>query len=676
MELETNPEHPDNYARPINQSTPDSADITSTTPLIDSESTPPSSLLDVSLPVSHDHSDSELRYAADTELLDTPSDTPSLPALSPSGLSLNESFASLSRSTSTSSSGSGDYDFGAAPTSRYGNDAISLAQTRGSAVSENNLLNSPPPEDEDYCFFPTAYTSAAAISDWRNSTSQRRESYDEEDISNHRPVTSVYFDCLDEPEMMYSNHQLPGVAGGVGGVGGSASAGIGRPRYVGDLGGLVDGAEYDGYRGGSNGNYTSSQSTGGAYGGYGNSRAGGVRRSGTGAGGSGSGRGDGNDERNSRRRPSVFSAGTASSSSEVTSEEEDESADESKPAKGVSNSDDDVPLAQSIPTALTAQKSIRKQVREERDQRRRERAERAARTEARSRQTTLRPAGAGGPVVPQAVLSSSQEAALHASSPAKPTTRPRTQTLPGRAAPPFSPEDLTKKLQDVQVSSSLRHRRGPSNALSGEVDAYGVLARPDASSAPDGLASKSLRPSRSFHRSQGHAVEDHRSLPLPINATKQVQRVRSQSRLREEKPTFEDASRVPVPRMNEDQRRLVREPSTRSTATRPSVDGERRLTRPNTANSEYRPPLPPLPATVPDVSAAAPPKQVTQQRIFIGDMQRYNVVEIDDATSAGEVVEMVEAQGSLKGWIGSGDWMVWELAHDFGMGMSVFVCLH
>jgi hypothetical protein len=62
-------------------------------------------------------------------------------------------------------------------------------------------------------------------------------------------------------------------------------------------------------------------------------------------------------------------------------------------------------------------------------------------------------------------------------------------------------------------------------------------------------------------------------------------------------------------------------------------------------------------------------KHVTQQlRVFIGDMQRYNIVEIDDTTPAGDVVQMIEAQGSLKGVIGSGEWMVWEIAHDFGMG--------
>ena len=60
--------------------------------------------------------------------------------------------------------------------------------------------------------------------------------------------------------------------------------------------------------------------------------------------------------------------------------------------------------------------------------------------------------------------------------------------------------------------------------------------------------------------------------------------------------------------------------------------------------------------------------QVVQQRVFVGDMQRFNMVEITNSTTAGDVVEMIDAQGSLKGLAGVGGWMVWEVAQDFGMG--------
>ncbi|KAJ7053967.1 hypothetical protein C8F01DRAFT_996200 [Mycena amicta] len=54
-------------------------------------------------------------------------------------------------------------------------------------------------------------------------------------------------------------------------------------------------------------------------------------------------------------------------------------------------------------------------------------------------------------------------------------------------------------------------------------------------------------------------------------------------------------------------------------------------------------------------------------RVFVGDMQRFNMVDIGPTTNAKEVLVMVEEQGSLKGWVGVGGWMVWEIAQDFGM---------
>lgn len=68
--------------------------------------------------------------------------------------------------------------------------------------------------------------------------------------------------------------------------------------------------------------------------------------------------------------------------------------------------------------------------------------------------------------------------------------------------------------------------------------------------------------------------------------------------------------------------------------------------------------------------AQLPTGPVVQQRFFVGDMQRFNMVEINSATTAGEVVEMIDAQGGLQGVSGSGGWMVFEVAQDFGMGQS------
>lgn len=54
--------------------------------------------------------------------------------------------------------------------------------------------------------------------------------------------------------------------------------------------------------------------------------------------------------------------------------------------------------------------------------------------------------------------------------------------------------------------------------------------------------------------------------------------------------------------------------------------------------------------------------------MFIGDLQSYNVVEIDDLTTAGDLIEMLQGRGSLKEWIGKGEWMIWEMVHDLGVG--------
>ncbi|KAF8442876.1 hypothetical protein L210DRAFT_3396539 [Boletus edulis BED1] len=77
-----------------------------------------------------------------------------------------------------------------------------------------------------------------------------------------------------------------------------------------------------------------------------------------------------------------------------------------------------------------------------------------------------------------------------------------------------------------------------------------------------------------------------------------------------------------------------------------------------------RPPVPPLPIsdyTPPQLTSRVP---VVQQRIFIGDMQRFNMVEITPATNARDVIETVARQGMLDR---SGSWMVFEMAQDYGM---------
>ena len=71
------------------------------------------------------------------------------------------------------------------------------------------------------------------------------------------------------------------------------------------------------------------------------------------------------------------------------------------------------------------------------------------------------------------------------------------------------------------------------------------------------------------------------------------------------------------------------------------------------------------------------PELVDQQRVFIGNMQRFNMVEIGASTTAGDIIEMIEAEGTFKDFSGSGGWMVFEVAQDFGMGTFLsFLSFH
>jgi hypothetical protein len=88
------------------------------------------------------------------------------------------------------------------------------------------------------------------------------------------------------------------------------------------------------------------------------------------------------------------------------------------------------------------------------------------------------------------------------------------------------------------------------------------------------------------------------------------------------------------------------------------------------------PPVPPLPANLlasTRSSRAIDPTRIkmqpAQQRVFIGDMQRFSVVEVSLTTTAADLLGLLDDQGALDGWRGSGGWMVYEVALDFGMGM-------
>ena len=76
---------------------------------------------------------------------------------------------------------------------------------------------------------------------------------------------------------------------------------------------------------------------------------------------------------------------------------------------------------------------------------------------------------------------------------------------------------------------------------------------------------------------------------------------------------------------------------------------------------------PPLPAYEAVISKPKP-ENLWQQRIFVGDLQRFNMMEVGGSTSAQDIVDGLGHQGELEG----NSWMLFELAQDFGM--DVYTC--
>ena len=138
----------------------------------------------------------------------------------------------------------------------------------------------------------------------------------------------------------------------------------------------------------------------------------------------------------SRDDGSRFSESESESESEEDESEEDEDEDDKNDKN---DEDDDVPLAKRIPGALTAQKSIRRQVRQEREKKKQEKALRVHAETTRTRLMTLRPG---------AVPSSSHDTGAAALVASQTTAHRSSRTLTrngSRSLNPYSPEDLVRK---------------------------------------------------------------------------------------------------------------------------------------------------------------------------------------------------------------------------------------
>lgn len=447
------------------------------------------------------------------------------------------------------------------------------------------------------------------------------------------------------------------------------------------------------------GRYTGTGPSGYGYGGMG-ARSSSTRKSAGGASGSGGGRdGDG-------RRPSQPSKPLhTTEEDEDTDSTDDNSEDEPSlnprrstvPHRKRSSDEDDVPLARSIPTALRAQKSIRKKVREESTQRRQERA---MRMQAKMQNVTGVPRPAGPATT---VLHHDQSSPPRF--PIKTTGKPQTRTLPPSRATnrsPFAVDDLTKKLMDVQASmtgsnnqelrrsgtkSSHQHTQEPrpssrSRRSSQEVSQPLPPALPNA--IHETFQKPALRPMRSFHRPTKASQSDtNEPLPSSRPGDTGVTPSRSIRRPRTGDPTTNQPSSSAFSNFS-----LQRSKSTKqqNKAMLQDVDygspGRSSMTSPSpevsvdsrahwSEKAAALPPIPPIPTY--DMLMRQKSGETWQQKVYLGDIQRFTIVEVGPATSAQDVIDAMESRGEMGPYDphnnGGKGWMLFELAQDFGMGM-------
>ena len=284
-----------------------------------------------------------------------------------------------------------------------------------------------------------------------------------------------------------------------------------------------------------------------------------------------------------------------------------ESVDEARYKSKDSDDSDDMPLAQRIPTALQAQKSLRKQSREQRNKR-----QQGRKPELKSSQPLVRP-----------------------------------QSSNSRPAPGVAPDDLTRRLLEVQLKAP--------------TDAPG--SHPSSPNAYQTRHEAKL----AFPSDRRQEISSHQpSIRRPREPAEQEllasgrQRLQSEHKLTNNAPTrARTLTERRAPAIQENIRRKL------GTVSGPHASHQ---TVPHT------PPVPPVHLRSPverQIVPETPPIKSTPHRIYITDSQKSSTVNITATTRAKEILETVAAEGLFPADdMGGTRWMLWELDQDFGMGWS------
>lgn len=346
-----------------------------------------------------------------------------------------------------------------------------------------------------------------------------------------------------------------------------------------------------------------------------------------------------------------------------------------------SSSDDNIPLAQRIPNALTAQQTIRRQVEEEKEARKAEKERKQ-----REGQLARYPRGAETKAVVSTSISSPQEttpskSAAHSAytstitkdatlTSRQPISRPQRRPSVPDVSQAFNPEDLTKKLQSVKTmdESSTMTMQHATVKLQIPHRSATILHPESRSRVPQDQSLSAIEPMLSASPLLGTSLHRQISERSPQEAMKPQDQVRiggrsmSVARGDREKNRREhgnDIPPLPFGRTSVDDRGrrvLVKQRPDlglhSSKSTRVSAEGERHSQR-----SVNRPSTGGFDATA-----------TYKQPIFIHSLQHHRTADIGPTTNAGELIASWEAEGILDGWAGLGGWMIWEVAQDFGMG--------
>ncbi|CAE6448335.1 unnamed protein product [Rhizoctonia solani] len=375
------------------------------------------------------------------------------------------------------------------------------------------------------------------------------------------------------------------------------------------------------------------------------------------------GTGNGND-RNDPRQQALEESDETESSSGSESEEREPGAmpslsarSESMPRPPSSNmramnrqtrdssdESDDVPLAQRLPTALKAQKSIRLQDKADRDERRQRRVERMQKRAAERGLPTGSEGGVAADDLAKRLLN--VQVGDHSPLPSPRTPMRMNHDVNGGLVPAVRARTLSN------VSPAARSRTHTRN---------GSLEQ--APPAPTSLSRSGTLSNR--------RPSTQEAPPMPTKAALSRSGTMSRPRASQEAPRDQAVK-------NLGRSGTV---SRHRGGSKTDDEGETsRIARSRSIRDPSRPPMPPMPAmeTLPVPARARRPSQpepyvppVVEQRIYIGDRQRFIVVDIGAPnTSAGDVLEMAKSRGELE-VEGPGGWQLWEQSNECGMERPV-----